>query len=567
MSRFLSVLMLLFLVSFSLKSQNTIPDSISNKNKRELVQVSPVTDSLLTFKDSISNIQKGDSLVKLQSISGLKSLSVLPDTLSADSIFNDTVFIRAIVTESDIYDSVLSHVKDSLYFEKPDSIYYVIHNLNNLIEDELLLLNDTTKQAISKLIDYSRNREIKSVVEYLKDKLEKQSLLTKSTDTSLQVLNDSISKAIAYLLKRIPVDSVKFSFTNLNNDSILFESAESDVDSIHLNLYDNRGEYAVLWIKKSDLNVFDVYLEDGVYLEKAKSRKLVDHKVDTDFIIPEIREVRKVDITVAIWDFEGLADIKFSQGYISPSWAEGGESSMSAISVLRYSADYSYGKKRNFDTDFEYRLGYLKAGDNEMQKNDDKFEINAKYGKQAINSWYYSGLFNFKTQFFKGKEYLNDSTINTVSNVLSPAYLVFSLGLDYKPSNKLTILFSPLTSKFTIMADTVNYDQTRFGVGQNEFIRKEIGAYIKAISKLKFRDNIELESKINFFTNYIDNPQNIDVDLEANLNVKLTDYIKMSVHAHFMYDDNVTFIDQTGRERGARSQFKELFGIGFMYSF
>lgn len=73
MSRFLSVLMLLFLVSFSLKSQNTIPDSISNKNKRELVQVSPVTDSLLTFKDSISNIQKGDSLVKLQSISGLKS--------------------------------------------------------------------------------------------------------------------------------------------------------------------------------------------------------------------------------------------------------------------------------------------------------------------------------------------------------------------------------------------------------------------------------------------------------------------------------------------------------------
>ncbi len=505
--------------------------------------------------------------MKFQNDADIIHLSILSDTLIADNFSSDSIGIKNKLYKSSSYDSVLNYIKDSLYFDEPDSIHYVISNLNNLIQNDTIPINDSTKQAINKLISYTRNKDIEPVINYLRLKLGKQGLLTQSADSSLKLLNDSISNAVEFLLKSIPEDSIKLSFINLKSDSILFKSAESDVDSIHLNLFDNRGEYAVLWIRKSDLNVFDVYLEDGVYLEKAKVRKVVDPKLDANFIIPELKEVREVNIAVAIWNFEGLADVRFSQGYISPSWAEGGESSISTMSILKYSADYSYGKKRNLDTDVEYRLGYLKAGDNIFQKNDDKFEINAKYGKQAVNNWYYSGLLNFRTQLFKGKEYINDSTINTVSNILSPAYLVFSLGLDYKPSNKLTILFSPLTSKFTIVADTVNYDQTRFGVGQDEFVRKEIGAYIKAISKLKYRDNIELENKINFFTNYIDNPQNIDVDWEVNLNVKLTDYIKMSINAHFIYDDNITFIDEDGRERGARSQFKELFGIGFVYSF
>ena len=120
---------------------------------------------------------------------------------------------------------------------------------------------------------------------------------------------------------------------------------------------------------------------------------------------------------------------------------------------------------------------------------------------------------------------------------MSPAHIVFSLGMDYKPSNKLTILISPVTSKFTVVADTT-YDEARFGVGKNEKYRSEIGAYVKAISKIKIRENIMLENKINFFTNYVDNPQNIDVDWEANLAVKLTDYIQMTINAHFIHDDD-----------------------------
>jgi hypothetical protein len=76
---------------------------------------------------------------------------------------------------------------------------------------------------------------------------------------------------------------------------------------------------------------------------------------------------------------------------------------------------------------------------------------------------------------------------------------------------------------------------------------------------------------VNFFTNYADNPQNIDVDLEVDLVVSLTDYIKMSINAHFIYDDDVDIpvMDDAGVQVGTTKggQFKELFGIGFSYAF
>jgi hypothetical protein len=522
------------------------------------------TTSILRERDSVT-----DSLNSILNITDTLISEIYADTSNL-IIHSDTIPSEDSIAQFSSYDQILNFVRDSLYFDEPDSIHYVISNLRNVFNSELIFLNDTTKQAINKLIDYVSSREIKPVISYLQSGLGKSELLYEVSDSSQKLFIKSINNAVEYLINSIPEDSIKFIVINTNRDSTSFKSAEQENDSIRVNLFDNRGEYSVLWIKKTDTNVFEIYLEDGTYLEKAKQQKVVSHGVGSKLIIPKLKNVKKVQMIIPIWKFDGLADVRFNQGYISPSWAEGGESSIAALSILKYSADYTYGKIRNFDTDIEYRLGYLKAGENELQKNDDKFEINVKYGKSAFNNWYYSGVLNFKTQFLKGYDYSNDTTIK-VSQFLSPAYLVFSLGLDYKPNNELTILFSPVTSKFTIVADTIKYDQTRFGVGQDEFIRKELGAYIKAIYKIKIRDYLTLENKVNFFTNYADNPQNIDVDLEVDLVVSLTDYIKMSINAHFIYDDDVDIpvMDDAGVQVGTTKggQFKELFGIGFSYAF
>ena len=511
-----------YLTSFS---QNLITDSlkVENLNLLDSIEYELIQDTIR----NLLNIKEND--------------------------FNDTIPS----TESKVYYQDLEEYRDSVLFEERDTVQYIIYNLNKILSEDSIDLSDSTKQALNKLVDFVQSQNIKPVITYLESEIR---------DSSLFRMDEYVFDAVEYLIKSIPEDSVNLLFSNSMKDSVLIAAKESESDSVIFRLYDNRGEFAVLWIKKNQQNVIDLFLEDGFYLEKTKRRNFAAPIFDVNMEVPELKRVEKVNIILPIWKFEGLADIKFNQGYISPSWAEGGENSLSALSILKYSADYTYGKKRDLDTDVEYRLGYLKAGDNDLQKNDDKFEINAKFGKSAFGKWYYSGLLNFKTQFLKGYDNSNDTSIS-VSEFLSPAYMVFSLGLDFKPSSKLTILISPLTSKFTIVADTVNYDQTRFGVGENEMIRKEIGAYVKAISKIKFREIITLENKVNFFTNYSKNPQNIDVDWETNLGVNLTEYIKMSINAHFIYDDDVAFIDKNGNERGARAQFKELFGIGFTYSF
>jgi len=553
---------LVIIVVIGANAQNNLPDSVKQSDTipiNDSIIVNAFPDTLNTNIDTLENKTANDSIVELSQIdSSLTTTSLDSIEIKRDSIeFSDTI-----ISEKS-YDEILNELKDSLYFEKPDTSYFIMSKLTDFVRNDTILFSDTAKQAIQKLIDFNANYNIDSIKSYI----EKNIYNLNFQDSTLQFLSDSILKSIRFLVDKIPEDSLILSFANINGDSIWFKNAEHEQDSMRLNLYDNRGEYATLWIVKSDTSVFEIYLEDGIYIEKARAQKVVNQKLDTDIGFPKLRKVKKIDKIIPIWDLEGSADIRFNQGYISDSWSEGGESSISTLSILKYSADYSYGKLKNFDTDFEYRLGYIQAGDNDLRKNDDKFEINAKYGRSAVNDWYYSALLNFKTQLLKGYEYPTDSTRTNISEILSPAYLVFSLGLDYKPSNKLTVLISPVTSKFTIVADTVNFDQTRYGVGEDEYIRKEIGAYIKAISKIKFRDNISLENKINFFTNYTNNPQNIDVDWEVDLKVKLTSYISMTVNAHFIYDDDVKFIDKDGNENGARAQFKELFGIGFVYSF
>ncbi len=534
------------------------------------------TDSLSPVSDT-TKILASDSLKILNPIYDSLLFDFKKDTLhftdtiqTTDSLaVSDTIMMEdTIVIKEETYEEFIERLSDSLIFESPDTTYFVIKNIQNFLATDTLEINDTTVQAIQKLIHYKYSyHKIDSIKQYLRKKFSESQFLYLSNDYTVQTLNDSIRNAVQYILNSFPEDSLKLVFKNTVNDSVQLKTAESQIDSVHFKLFDHRGEYAVLWIKKFDKNAYDLMLEEGTYIEKAKQQKVVARKVDTEDTKSGLKKVRKVDIIVPIWRFGSTADIRFNQGYQS-NWVEGGENSLSALSVLRFNADYIYGKKRTWDTDIEYKLGYLKAGDNPLQKNDDRFEFNSKYGRTAFNDWYYSLLFNFKTQFLKGYDYPNDSV--AISKFMSPGHLVFSLGLDYKPNKNLTVLISPITSKFTIVSDTANYDQTRFGVGADEKTRKEIGAYIKAIWKYDITKDIRMENKINFFTNYTDNPQNVDVDWELNLKMKLTRYINMSINTHLIYDDDVDIpVFEDGEQVGVTKglQFREVIGVGFSYSF
>ena len=276
---------------------------------------------------------------------------------------------------------------------------------------------------------------------------------------------------------------------------------------------------------------------------------------------------------IKYWKKGGVGNILFSQLYLS-HWAEGGESTLTGLGDFSFFTKYAKGKE-TWDNTLDFKYGLLKTGDYDFRKNEDKLELNSKFGQKAIDNFYYSVMVNLKTQVMTGFEYPNDSV--AVSDFLSPGYLVFAIGMDYKPFENFSLLLSPLTLKSTyVLNDSI--DATKFGLEESTNSKHEPGAYIKIQSKIDITENIDLVNKIDLFTNYVQNPQNIDVNWETILTLKINSHIKTVINTRLIYDDDIkipierTIINDLGVEETVmgstkKIQFKEMLSVGFSYHF
>ena len=79
-----------------------------------------------------------------------------------------------------------------------------------------------------------------------------------------------------------------------------------------------------------------------------------------------------------------------------------------------------------------------------------------------------------------------------------------------------------------------------------------------------------MASKADFFSNYLHNPQNIDVSWETQIAMKVNKYISFTVQTHLIYDDDIKVpVEENGETRmvGSKVQFKEIAGVGIMCKF
>jgi hypothetical protein len=77
---------------------------------------------------------------------------------------------------------------------------------------------------------------------------------------------------------------------------------------------------------------------------------------------------------------------------------------------------------------------------------------------------------------------------------------------------------------------------------------------------------------LDLFSNYLHNPQNVDVSWETIIGFKVNKYISATITTQLVYDDDVKIaVDKNGdginESFGPRTQFKEVLGIGFSYNF
>ena len=277
------------------------------------------------------------------------------------------------------------------------------------------------------------------------------------------------------------------------------------------------------------------------------------------------------------WKTGGSLTLTMSQTSLT-NWAAGGQNSIALNGRLSLFASHKT-VKSVWDNSLDIGYGLMKQGvDDFFMKTDDKIDLLSKYGREAFKNFYYALLFNFKTQISPAYNY-PDRT-NEISAFLAPAYILIAAGLDFKPNPYFSAFIAPLTGKFTIVNNEALSQQGAFGVTPGEKSRSELGGYIRAAySRNDFKSeilkNVAFTSKIDLFSNYLEDPQNVDVSWETLLGLKINKFLVVSFNIHLIYDDNtLSQIDRDGNGTveateppGPRVQFKEIFGVGFSFKF
>jgi hypothetical protein len=266
--------------------------------------------------------------------------------------------------------------------------------------------------------------------------------------------------------------------------------------------------------------------------------------------------------TVKFWKKGGQFALNFSQVSLT-NWIQGGENSIAVNSFLNLYATYAKGKSI-WDNKLDLAFGTVKSGDQGFRKSDDKIDFSSKYGFQAAKKWYYSALLNFRSQITAGYKYPDDSTI--ISKFLAPAYITAGIGIDYKPVDYFSAYFSPVTGRLVIVNDKVLSDAGAFGVDAGKKVKSGFGAALRIEFAKDIITNVNLKTKLELFSDYLDHPENIDVYWDVFIAMKINKWLAANLNTTLAYDSNTMITDKEGNT-GPRTQFKEVFGVGLTYMF
>lgn len=268
--------------------------------------------------------------------------------------------------------------------------------------------------------------------------------------------------------------------------------------------------------------------------------------------------------TVKYWKKSGVFTANFSQVSLT-NWAAGGQSSMSGVFLLNYLANYKK-DSLSWDNYIDMRYGFLKEDKKDLTKSSDKIEFNSKVGYATGGGWNYAASVNFKSQFAPGYNYPRTTGDASISQFLAPAYINLALGMDYK-NEFMTLFLSPATGKFTIVNNDALSAAGEFGVEPGKKFRAEFGGSVRFGAKKEIFKNVTAQTKLDLFSNYFHNPQNIDVDWTFLLTMKVNEWLAATLLTQMIYDDDIKILNPDTGKSSPMVQFMEMFGIGLSFKF
>jgi len=280
------------------------------------------------------------------------------------------------------------------------------------------------------------------------------------------------------------------------------------------------------------------------------------------------REIKKDpnDTIPKIWKTGGLFNLNFNQAALS-NWAAGGDKS--SIALTSYLNAFAFYKKdrNSWDNTLDLAFGIVSTTSLGKRKSDDRIDFVSKYGYEFAKKWYLGALLNVRTQFAKGFSYPDDKSKVLTSDFLAPAYILLSPGVTYKPNDNFSIFVSPITARWVIVNNDSLASVGAFGVDSGKHVKFEIGAFASIGYTTKIGANSQFTSKLDLFSNYRHNPQNVDIYWTNLLAVKISKILAMTLTVNMIYDDDVNTVKSDGTTGGPALQLQEVMGIGLALKF
>jgi hypothetical protein len=308
-------------------------------------------------------------------------------------------------------------------------------------------------------------------------------------------------------------------------------------------------------------------------------------------------ETKNVD-TVA-WIYNGALNIGINQGILH-NWAAGGELASLTVNGLFNGTLTRYNNRILWTNNLDAAYGLFYAYSNSFvpRKTDDRIDLTSKYGYRMSDSgnFYLTALFNAKTQFTKAYNYdVPEWDTFSTSKFLSPLYLTFAPGIEYRKGSQISVFFSPAAARFTFVDKYyTSRDETgAFGVENGKSMRFELGAYLSARYVKDLSKMVSFRSRLDMYSNYLaknvkdeqgmvvrkDNPGNIDILWDNFISFKFYKYFSINFGVLAIYDNDVpynkTYVDANGIQQEKNEpydalgwwQIKQVMSVGFNYKF
>lgn len=309
--------------------------------------------------------------------------------------------------------------------------------------------------------------------------------------------------------------------------------------------------YADLYVSVSDTNRLKAVEIGTIKVQRAIVKDLEEDQLDA------ARAIKNMN---SPWRKEANLSLQMTQNYATENWHQGAVNAFSMLWGAKAFANY---KKDNliWENNAEWRVGISTVSGDTLRKvntTDDVFQIYSKFGYQVHKYWYVSLFADFRTNLFPN---YRKNSMGLNSTFLTPLRYSMGLGVEYKPIKGLSINLSPATYKvvYAFNSNPECVDVTEYGIENQHNLLNEIGSSLRVEWKWRPLREIQIETKLYFFTNY----KQIETELEVDVDFIINKYMSAKLMIHPRYDGTVEEVSN----QKSRLQFKELISVGFAHTF